>query len=77
MGLASSLMLCCSCAYSASVLAAPKQGSKEKVTEDDVGKSFLNKTNASNFEINYWFCLDCKLPDQEGRKPKLSLVCLI
>jgi hypothetical protein len=67
MGLASSLMFCCSYGHSARVQADLKQASKEKVAEVDVGKPFLNKTNASNFEINNRFLLGLQIAGS-GRK---------
>jgi hypothetical protein len=52
MGLASSLMFCCSWGHSGSVQADLKHGSAAKVVDVDVGKPFSNKTNGSDYEIN-------------------------
>ena len=52
MGLASSLMFCCSRGHSASIQADLMRRSAAKIAEVEVGKPFSNKTNCSNFEIN-------------------------
>jgi hypothetical protein len=77
MGLASSLIFRCSCGHLASVRADLKLvGSAAKVAEVDVGKPFLNKTNASDFEINNRFLLGLQRQsilqhhqEQEGENP--------
>jgi hypothetical protein len=67
MGLASSLMFCCSCGHSGSVRADLKHGSAAKVFDVDVGKPFSNKTNASDYKINNRFLLGLQIAGL-GRK---------
>jgi hypothetical protein len=67
MGLASSLMFCCSCGHSGIVRADLKCGSAAKVLDVDVGKPFSNNTNASDYEINNRFLLGLQIAGS-GRK---------
>jgi hypothetical protein len=71
MGLASSLMFCCSCGHLASVRAGLKQGSAVKVVDVDVGKPFSNKSNASDFEINNRFLLGLQIAGSGRKEAKI------
>jgi hypothetical protein len=71
MGLASSLMFCCSCGHLGSVQADLKYGSAAKVVDVDVGKPFSNKTNASDYKINNRFLLGLQIAGSGREEAKI------